>query len=119
MMRPYNFVFALTTAALLAQDSVPPPMTGQAIEKRDHDGNGILVGSPKMYDDSLLQQMLTAAQARLTSLQLLDQTGIAARLGSITGATQQISGVAISAQGLPISQVVSTANGATKQIVDS
>ena len=83
------------------------------IETRDHNANGIRVDVPKIYDDSLLQQMLAAAQARLSSLQLIDQTGIAARLGSITGASQQITGVAVSGQGLPLAQIATTANGAT------
>ena len=87
--------------------------TRQSIEARDHNSNGIRIDIPKIYDDSLLQQMLAAAQARLTSLQLIDQTGIAARLGSVTGASQQITGVAVSAQGLPLPQIATTANGAT------
>src|ERR1700686_2588734 len=48
----------------------------EAIDQRDAEGNGIRVDPPKVYDDSLLQQMLNAAQARLMSLQILDQTGI-------------------------------------------
>ncbi len=91
----------------------------KAIEQRDRVTNGIVVGKPKVYDDSVLQQMLSAAQARLASLQILDQAGISARLGSITGATQQISSFALSVQGPPTSQVETTSNGATKQVVDT
>src|SRR5947209_7549042 len=61
------------------------------IDERDGATNGIEVEAPSVYDESLLQQMLNAAQARLMSLQILDQTGIAAKRGSITGATQAIS----------------------------
>jgi hypothetical protein len=86
------------------------------IEAREKASNGIAVGKPKVYDDSVLQMMLNNAQSRLVSLQVLDQTGIASRLGSITGANQQISSFAISAQGPPTPQSVVTANGATNQV---
>lgn len=89
------------------------------IEKRDRDFNGIYVGTPKVYDDSVLQQMLNAAIARLISLQVLDQTGIASHLGSITGANQQISSFGLSVQGPAAPQSVITSNGATKQVVDT
>jgi hypothetical protein len=91
--------------------------TEEEINKRDTLSNGIEVGTPKVYDDSLLQQMLNAAQARLMSLQILDQTGIAARLGSITGATQSISSFGLSVQGSPLPQVATTKNGATDSAV--
>src|ERR1700719_1402255 len=74
----------------------------EKIEQRDRATNGIQVGEPKVYDDSLLQQMLNAAQARLMSLQILDQSGIATRLGSITGASQTISSFGLSLQGPPL-----------------
>lgn len=83
------------------------------LEKRDADNKGILVGEIKVYDDSMLQQMLNAAQARLLSLQVLDQTGIASKLGAITGANQSISGFALSAQGPPSPTIATTNNGAT------
>jgi hypothetical protein len=63
--------------------------------------------------------MLSAAQARLVSLQILDQNGIATRLGSISGASQQISSFALAVQGPSAPQSVITANGATKQVVDT
>lgn len=87
------------------------------IDLRDADANGIDVDAPKVYDDSLLQQMLNAAQARLMSLQILDQTGIAARLGSLTGATQSISSFGLSVQGSPLPQIATTKNGATDSTV--
>src|SRR5882724_11117321 len=69
------------------------------IEAREARAQGIDVGKPKVYDDSLLQQMLATAEARLASLQVLDQTSIAAKLGSVTGATQSISSFGLSAMG--------------------
>ena len=89
------------------------------IEERDRESNGIVVGPPKVYDDSLLQQMLSAAQARLISLQMLDQTGIASRLGSITGASQQISSFALSVQGPSLPGVVTTNNGGTQTVANT
>jgi hypothetical protein len=87
------------------------------IEERDSDTKGIDVGDPKVYDDSLLQQMLNAAEARLMSLQILDQTGISARLGAITGARQSISSFALSVAGPPLPGVTTTSNGATNSTV--
>lgn len=89
----------------------------KALDAARAQSNGILVGQPKVYDDSVLQQMLSAAEARLASLQILDQTGIAGRLGSISGANQTINSFGLSIQGSPIPQVVTTANGATNSTV--
>ena len=85
----------------------------QQIAEREKNRRGITVDRPKVYDDALLQQMLQAAESRLASIQLLDQTGIAARLGAITGATQQISSLGINAQGLPLPSVTTVSKGAT------
>lgn len=89
----------------------------QAIDHRDIESTGIEVGRPKIYDDSLLQQMLTAAEAKLLSLQLLDQSGIAGHLGAVTGATQSISSFGLSVQGPTLPQVATTNNGATNSTV--
>src|SRR6266481_3755407 len=89
----------------------------KGIDARDADTKGIEVGDPKVYDDSLLQQMLNAAEARLMSLQILDQTGISARLGAITGARQSISSFALSVAGPPLPGVTTTSNGATNSTV--
>ena len=110
------FLFAATAATFAQQGATQAPFTEKDIEDRDQKANGISVGSPKMYDDSLLQQMLTAAEGRLSSLQAIDQTSILTRLGAVTGAQQQISGVAISAQGPPLPQIATTANGATNSV---
>lgn len=112
----------LVTALLLALASPAYARDKQTRAEKQLDkdraaSNGILVGQPKVYDDSILQQMLSAAEARLATLQLLDQTGIASRLGSLTGATQTVNSFGISVQGPPIPQMVTTANGPTNTSV--
>jgi len=81
------------------------------IDSSDAESTGILVGQPKVYDDSLLRQMLKAAQAKLASIQPLDQTGIAGHEGGVQGASQTTNGLAISLQGPSTPQVVTTNNG--------
>jgi hypothetical protein len=91
-----------------------------AIDHRIRASNGITVGEPKVYDDSLLQQMLNSAEAQLSSLQVLNQTGISANFGAVTGASQQFSSFAVSAQGgPPMPQSVLTNNGATTQVANT
>jgi hypothetical protein len=80
---------------------------------RDRWGNGINVGSAKVYDDSLLQQMLQNAEAKLAAMQVLDQSGISAKLGSVTGATLQASSLGVNVQGPSVPQTQTTSNGAT------
>ena len=92
-------------------------MKEKEILDRETGGNGITVDQPKVYDDSLLQQMLNAAESRLASLQILDQAGIASKLGSITGATQSINSFGLSVQGSPLPQIATTNNGATGSTV--
>src|SRR5436305_7111171 len=84
-----------------------------AIEQRDKDRNGISIGEPKVYDDALLQQMLTSAQAKLAALQVLDQTKLLGALGAVQGADLRTSSLAINAMGAPLPQVVTTDKGAT------
>jgi hypothetical protein len=83
--------------------------------------NGIRVEEPKVYDDALLQQMLRAAETRLTALQVLDQGTIVQRLGSVSGATQQISSFGLSVQGpsLPGSAITSSGATGSTQITQS
>src|SRR2546423_1675974 len=104
-----NCLLAILCAIAVDAQTIPK----RIIEQRDEHSNGIVVDAPKTYDDSLLQQMLAAAQSRLTSLQIIDQASILSHLEAITGATQQIAGVAVNGQGLPLPQVATTANGAT------
>lgn len=89
------------------------------IEERDRQQNGIRVDEPKVYDDSMLQQMLTAAQAKLSSMQVLDQGSIVQRLGAVTGASQQASSLGLSVQGPSLPQIVTTNKGATQAITES
>ncbi len=86
------------------------------LARRTRQSNGIVVGAPKFYDDSLLQQMLNAAQAQLAALKVLDQGGITSRIGAVTGATQQFSGFALNLQGAPAPSVVTTSKGPTTNI---
>jgi hypothetical protein len=88
-----------------------------AIERRRRQHNGIVVSEPKVYDDALLQQMLTAAQARLATLQLIDQTGIAAKVGVLSGAEQQFSGFALNVQTPSLPGVATTVKGPTGSTV--
>jgi hypothetical protein len=92
----------------------------KAIDSRVAASNGIDVGQPKVFDDSLLQQMLNSAQAQLTSLQVLNSTGISSNFGALTGANQQISSFSISAQaGPPLPTIATTDNGATTQVANT
>jgi hypothetical protein len=91
----------------------------QKIEQRDHDANGISIDGLKLYDDAVLQQYLTDAQTRLASLVVLDQTAIGSHVGNVTGASQQVSSFALSALGNPTPGMTITANGPTKQVVDT
>jgi hypothetical protein len=88
------------------------------IDARSSSSTGIIVGQPKVYDDSQLQQMLTATQARLSTLQVLDQSGIASHLGSVTGASQSVTSFGLSVMGPTLPQVATTNNGATNSTVN-
>lgn len=87
------------------------------IDQRNRDSVGIVVDEPKVFDDSLLQQMLNAAEAKLASMQVLDASGLASRLGSVSGGQQTVNGLAISAQTPSMPQVATVANGATNSTV--
>jgi hypothetical protein len=68
----------------------------QLISQRAFSSNGIYVDQPKVYDDSLLEQMLGSAQSQLASLQGFDQSGLSKAIGNITGANQQIASFGVS-----------------------
>jgi hypothetical protein len=113
-------VLALSAALAIASSCYAgdkQTATEKDLDRDRNAANGIWVGQPKVYDDSVLQQMLSAAEARLATLQILDQTGIGKQLGSVTGGSQTVNSLGISVQGPPIPQVVTTANGATNQTV--
>jgi hypothetical protein len=88
-----------------------PDTAEDLIDQRTEAGNGIYVDQPKVYDDSLLQQMLTTAQSRLVAIQTLDQSGIAKAVGNVTGANQQIASFGAAGGMLPPS--ITTAAGTT------
>ena len=90
-----------------------PSPTPAPVVRTAEEWNGITVGEPKVYDDALLQQMLQDAEARLATLQLVDQTEIAKKLGAVTGASQQISSFGLNLQGVPVPGVTTTSKGAT------
>ncbi|HZI19852.1 MAG TPA: hypothetical protein VEY09_14770 [Pyrinomonadaceae bacterium] len=91
----------------------------QRINNRDREQNGIRVDEPKVYDDSMLQQMLTAAQAKLASMQVLDQGVLVQKLGAVSGASQQASSFGLTVQGPALPQVVTTSKGATQTVTES
>jgi hypothetical protein len=95
------------------------PETDDSLNTRLKSGNGIRVDRPKVYDDSLLQQMLQSAEAKLAAMQVLDSSTIASRLGSVTGARQQISSLGINVMGPSIPGVTTTSNGATGSTVST
>ncbi len=68
----------------------------QLINQRTSTHNGIYVDQPKVYDDSLLQQMLASAQGHLAALQGFDQGSLTRAIGGVTGANQQIASFGIS-----------------------
>jgi hypothetical protein len=119
-MRIFGPLTAIVAVALLCvscNETNSQTAQEKAIDNRVSASNGIDVGQPKVYDDSLLQQMLNSAEAQLTSLQVLGQTGISNNFGAVTGATQQISSFALSAQGgPPLPTLAATNNGATTQV---
>jgi hypothetical protein len=90
-------------------------ITEDELERRDITERGISVGKPKVYDDSLLQQMLSIAERRLATLQLIDQASIAKNLGNVSGASQQSTGFALNVQGAPLPGVVTTTKLPTQQ----
>lgn len=106
----------LSACASRTAETIPE----KALDARIAVSNGIFVGEPKVYDDSLLQQMLNSAQSQLSSLQVLSQSGISANFGVVTGANQQISSFALAAQaGPPSASTAITDSGATTQVAST
>jgi hypothetical protein len=96
-----------------AGTSAPQNVQGQPTVTITQVSNGITVGEPQVYDDALLQEMLQNAEARLATLQLIDQAKIAEKLGAMTGASQQVSSFGLNVQGAPVPGVTTTSKGAT------
>jgi hypothetical protein len=82
----------------------------QLIHDRTSTHNGIYVDVPKVYDDSLLQQMLNSAQRSLVGLQGFDQGSLTRAIGAVTGANQQIDSFGITGGIQPATQVTAYGN---------
>jgi len=77
--------------------------------------NGIVVTGVKQYSDAVLQAMLDASRQKLMSLQLIDQAGIASRIGGLQGSTSSVSGFGVSVNGPSLPGVTTTANTGNTQ----
>ena len=93
-------------------------ITEADVENNDLRKNGIDVAEPKIYDDALLQQMLRTAEARLAALEVINQPAILARLGSVTGASQQTSSFGLNIQGPSVPGVTTTTRLPTETITE-
>lgn len=87
----------------------------QRIEDRDRRENGITVTEPRVFDDAQLQRRLQELEARLATLQVIDQKAITDRFGAVTGASLQTSGFALNVQGAPVPGVTTTTKLPTEQ----
>ncbi len=75
---------------------------------RQPSNKGIHVGQPKIFDDRSLQLMLSAAEQRLATLQILDQARTTANIGAIQGGSQSESGFAAQIAAAPTPSIVTT-----------
>lgn len=73
-------------------------------------GNGIVVHDVSVYDNLLLQQMLTSDRVRLSGMQFLDQAKVAGNIGAIQGASMQQSAISLNVGGPPVPGVSSVVN---------
>jgi hypothetical protein len=89
--------FVPTAFALgLALLATVPAVAGQ-------NGNGVMVGEPKIYEERTLRVMLQAAEQRLATLGPIDPS-VVARVGSIQGGRESFSDLSLSATSLPTPQ---------------
>lgn len=102
--------FSLAISPACGQDSGLTPAE-QVIVDRQTSGNGIYVGQPKVYDDSVLVQMLQSASSKLAALQTLDAAGIAKGLGTVAGANMTTNSLGVNVGGPPTPSVATTAKG--------
>ncbi len=63
--------------------------------------NGIVVMEPQLYDNALLQRMLVDAHARLSLLNVIDQSTITSRIGAPTGSSTGITNLGGRVQASP------------------
>jgi len=106
-------IVPLLLLGALFLDGKKPTAEEQALSKRAADAKGITVGTPKVYDDALLQQMLNDAMSKLSSLQSFDQGSITSHFGAVTGANLTTSSFGVNIQGSPIPGQSIVSNGAT------
>ena len=71
-------------------------------------GQSIYVGQPKIYDDYYLQSALDSAKAQLGLLKPLDQATLLKQIGAVQGADLRQLSVAVQAGTQPTPQVVTT-----------
>ena len=103
-------VLSWAAAPVWTQDSQPTPAE-QRIMDRETSGNGIYVGEPKVYDDSVLVQMLQAASAKLAGMSALDIAGVNKQLGAVTGVNQTVDSLSMNVGGPPTPGVSTTTKG--------
>ena len=60
---------------------------------------GIIVQSPKVYDDYFLETQLAALKVRLTSINAADQGNLLGKIGQLQGATMSQTGLSVQAMG--------------------
>lgn len=87
------------------------PTAGEQHIDRQASGNGIYVGEPKVYDDSVLVQMLQAASAKLAGMSALDITGVNKQLGAVTGVNQTVDSFGVNVGGPATPSVATTKKG--------
>ena len=94
----------------------PDAPHSKELQKEEGDGNGIEVGSPKIYDDASLRMMLDATRAKLGAMTGLNQDALVSRLGSVSGATinQTQFGLQVTGGAGPSNSTTST--GATNSV---
>jgi hypothetical protein len=107
-------LFILIPAPLLHAAEPPEQQAAEkGVSDRFKKAKGITVGTPKVYDDALLQQMLNDAMAKLGALQTLDQSSLIGHYGQVTGASLTTSSLGIGVQGPPMSGQSIVNNGPT------
>jgi vacuolar-type H+-ATPase subunit F/Vma7 len=86
------------------------------LSNEEHNGNGIEVSAPKIYDDASLRMMLDATRAKLATMSGLDQGSLISSLGNVTGATINQTQLGFQVLG-PTPPATSTTNtGATNSV---
>lgn len=111
---------ALAVALVLPFVSLPITVSAQdpqarRIENRERAENGITVTEPRVFDDAQLHRRLQELEARLATLQVIEQKAITDRFGTVAGASLNTSGFALNVQGAPVLGVGTTTKLPTEQ----